>query len=280
MTLLPDHLVVRVHDLKQTVADFAELGFTILHGGTHADGTTHNALIAFADGSYIELIAFLKEAREHRWWDEQRRTGEGFVDFALLPDSVARAMEATYRRGLFYDGLVPGGRVRPDGTRLEWQIARPTTRDLPFLCGDLTPRFLRVPEGSAREHRNGAAGLASINVAVVDLDKSTARYRALLGDVPVHRATLTGQGVHVATLPIGTTTLVLLSPSGDAHGAAKPDETGNPSALAAELRTHLATRGEGLFGAALRVANASQARALPRRLTHAARLELVTAPSA
>ncbi|MFP3552329.1 VOC family protein [Paraburkholderia sp. SIMBA_049] len=277
MPLLPDHLVIRVHDLKTTIADFAELGFTVQRGGTHADGTTHNALIGFADGSYIELIAFLKDAREHRWWDEQQRAGEGFVDFALLPESVARTVEATYARGLYYDGPIPGGRIRPDGTRLEWQIGRPTTRDLPFLCGDLTPRFLRVAEGEARTHRNGATGLAAVNVAVSDLEKSIARYRILLGDVPVHRGALTGHGVYFATLPIGPTTVTLLSPVARTRADDDP-AAGHTAALAEELRSHLAIRGEGAFSAAIHVADAAQARALPRLLSHGARLEFVYAP--
>lgn len=267
MPLLPDHLVIRVHDLKQTIADFTELGFTVQRGGTHADGSTHNALIGFDDGSYIELIAFLKEAREHRWWDAGQRVGEGFVDFALLPESVAHSVEAAYARGLYYEGPIPGGRVRPDGTRLEWQIGRPSTRDLPFLCGDLTPRFLRVAEGEVRKHRNGTAGLATINVAVADLDKSIDRYRILLGDVAVHRSTLVGQAVQLATLPLGATTVTLLSP---VNGA-------GATALADQLRTQLATRGEGVIGAALRVTDAAQARALPLEVTHGARLELVHA---
>ncbi|BCZ83988.1 hypothetical protein PTKU64_76630 [Paraburkholderia terrae] len=276
MPLLPDHLVIRVHDLKTTIADFAELGFTVQRGGTHADGTTHSALIGFADGSYIELIAFLKDAREHRWWDEHQRAGEGFVDFALLPESVARTVEATYARGLYYDGPIPGGRIRPDGTRLEWQIGRPTTRDLPFLCGDLTPRFLRVAEGEARTHRNGATGLAAVNVAVSNLEKSIARYRILLGDVPVHRGALTGLGVYFATLPIGRTTVTLLSPVARTRADDDPD-AGNTTALAEALRSHLAIRGEGVFSAAIHVADAAQARALPLSLSHGARLEFVYA---
>ncbi|MDP9651394.1 VOC family protein [Paraburkholderia caledonica] len=275
MPLLPDHLVIRVHDLEQTIADFTETGFTVQRGGTHADGSTHNALVGFADGSYIELIAFLKDAREHRWWDEQHRAGEGFVDFALLPDSVSRTVEAAYARGLRYDGPIPGGRIRPDGTRLEWQIGRPATRDLPFLCGDLTPRFLRVAEGDVRQHRNAATGLAAVNVAVSDLGESIGRYRLLLGDVPVHRSVLADQGVHLATFTIGATTVTLLSPV-SRTGA----ETASASTLASALRAQLDIRGEGVFGAALSVDDAAQARPLPLRLTHGARLELVPSAAA
>ena len=63
MTLSLDHVVIRVRDLEQTIADYNELGFAVQRG-THADGATHNALIGFADGSYFELIAFLRDAPE------------------------------------------------------------------------------------------------------------------------------------------------------------------------------------------------------------------------
>ncbi len=52
-----------------------------------------------------------------------------------------------------------------DGGRLRWQTARSPSADLPFLCGDLTPRALRVPEGEVRVHANGALGVASLGIA-------------------------------------------------------------------------------------------------------------------
>lgn len=71
--------------------------------------------------------------------------------------------------------------MRPDGRELKWQTGRQTTFDLPFFCGDVTPRELRVPEGDARRHANGALGVASVTVGVHDVEVSRARYRALLG---------------------------------------------------------------------------------------------------
>src|SRR3990170_2591942 len=52
-----DHAILAVQDLQATRADFHELGFTSIYGGRHRGGLTHNALIAFADGSYLELMA-------------------------------------------------------------------------------------------------------------------------------------------------------------------------------------------------------------------------------
>jgi catechol 2,3-dioxygenase-like lactoylglutathione lyase family enzyme len=276
MSLPLDHVVIRVQHLEQAIADFSELGFTVRRGGTHADGATHNALIGFEDGSYFELVAFLRDAREHKWRDEGRRVGDGFVDFALLPASVGTVVETAVSRGLHYEGPVPGGRTRPDGTRIEWQIGRPPSKDLPFLCGDLTPRFLRVAEGDVRRHANGAQGVASITVAVNDLDASVRRYRALLGAAfNPHIATVPGEGVRLATFPIGATTLVLFAPRVGVTQAAPADGGRDSESLEARLRTHLGARGESVFGITISTAHAANARPLPAALTHRATLELV-----
>ncbi|CAD6915666.1 unnamed protein product [Tilletia controversa] len=59
-----DHLIHRcqsVADLRVAVKTFSALGFTVLEGGQHADGLTRNALIVFADGTYLEFVAFEDE---------------------------------------------------------------------------------------------------------------------------------------------------------------------------------------------------------------------------
>jgi catechol 2,3-dioxygenase-like lactoylglutathione lyase family enzyme len=175
-----DHVVILVHDLATATNDYAALGFTVTPGGVHADGATHNALVAFADGSYLELIAFRRAAPDHIWW-RHTTNGEGLIDFALLPDAIDEDVAAARLRGLDMTGPFSGGRERPDGVRIAWKTARPATPDLPFLCGDVTPRDLRVPTGAARLHPNGVTGIARVLVATRDLAVSAARYRALLG---------------------------------------------------------------------------------------------------
>ena len=56
-----DHIVIVVNDLEQAAKDYEQLGFTVVAGGKHPVGS-HNALISLADGSYIEIIAFYREA--------------------------------------------------------------------------------------------------------------------------------------------------------------------------------------------------------------------------
>jgi catechol 2,3-dioxygenase-like lactoylglutathione lyase family enzyme len=175
-----DHVVILVHDLAAATSDYAALGFTVTPGGVHADGATHNALVAFADGSYLELIAFRREAPDHIWW-RYVAEGEGLIDVALLPGAIDDDVAAARMRGLDIAGPFSGGRERPDGVRIAWKTARPATPDLPFLCGDVTPRDLRVPTGAARLHPNGVTGIARVLVATRDLAVSAARYRALLG---------------------------------------------------------------------------------------------------
>jgi catechol 2,3-dioxygenase-like lactoylglutathione lyase family enzyme len=178
-----DHIVILVSDLDEAVRDYTELGFNVVPGGEHAGGVSHNALIAFGDGSYIELIAFRGHVpKEHHFYREG--VTEGLITFALLPGAIETDVEAARARGVEYDGPTPGGRLRPDGTRLEWQIATPHTHDLPFLCGDVTPRELRVPGGEARSHKNGATGIAYLTIETRNLQLSTQRYRALLGIEP------------------------------------------------------------------------------------------------
>src|SRR6478609_6732034 len=151
-----DHIVILVHYLESALRDYSALGFTVVPGGEHAGGASRNALVAFSDGSYLELIAFTDNVvpESHPFYRPTNR--EGLVTYALLPTDIEADIQAARGRGLLLYGPFPGGRLRPDGHRIEWQTARPLTNDLPFLCGDVTPRDLRVPSGSAHEHENGA----------------------------------------------------------------------------------------------------------------------------
>lgn len=178
-----DHVVIAFHDLERAVADWQSQGFTVVRGGRHPGRTSHNALVVFEDGAYVELIAWVEPNPAERWSTMLLKHGEGLMDFALLPESVPRAIDEAKARGLVLDGPIDGGRVRPDGRELKWQTARQATFDIPFLCGDVTPREWRVPEGDVRRHANGKTGIAKVTVAVDDLDASLRRYEALLGDL-------------------------------------------------------------------------------------------------
>ena len=266
MTLPLDHIVIAVQDLERTIADYSALGFNVLRGGEHPGRFTHNALVVFADGAYFELIAWRAPAPEERWWQQLQAHGEGLVDFALLPSETGAVVAAAQGRGLDYEAPYEGGRLRPDGAQLRWRNARAHTQDLPFLCGDLTDRALRVPEGAARVHPNGAAGVARLEVAVHDLQASLARWRALLGegaDIGPVRASADGSA-HQATLRLGATELVL----------AVPADATSP------LARRLATRGEGPYAIGLSLPPGTPALALDETATHGVRIALAPSSAA
>jgi catechol 2,3-dioxygenase-like lactoylglutathione lyase family enzyme len=202
-----DHIVIRVNDLDRAMDDYRSLGFTVAHGGEHPSWGSRNALIAFQDDTYLELIDFPgQEAPGQRmeWRDRRSRelraagrtpvecrvlawacAPEGLVDYALVPRVMKTVLTRAKAPGFFYDGPFPGSRVRPDGKKVAWRLAVPNGYDLPFLCADVTTRSLRVPRGKARNHANGATGISRVMVKVRDLPDSVGCYRRLLARRPL-----------------------------------------------------------------------------------------------
>ena len=171
-----DHVVYVARDLATAVEDYTRQGFTVTPGGEHAGGVTHNALVCFADGSYLELVAFRRPDPTHRWW--RHASSGGFADFALLSDDLAQDVSAL--SDLVVRESAEGGRTRPDGVTLRWRAAF-LRAPLPFLIEDLTPRNLRVPGGDAARHANGVTGVATLVVAARDqrsVDEGYERLRA------------------------------------------------------------------------------------------------------
>jgi hypothetical protein len=174
MLKMLDHVVFVTNDLAATAALHRSQGFTVTPGGEHADGITHNALVAFADGAYLEIVGFRKPAPQHRWW--RYAAAGGFADFAVLSDDLDADVAAL--GALVTRPSLEGGRTRPDRITLRWRTAmlRPP---LPFLIQDLTPRDRRVPTGDAARHANGTTGIASVVVGCVDVAAAEHAYAQL-----------------------------------------------------------------------------------------------------
>ncbi len=156
MPIQIDHVVIAGSDLAQLCAVFESIGLTPDEGGFHANGQTHNALIGFADGSYLELIAPTPGnlAPDHAW-SKFMWTDGGVCAWAIRSTDI-QADVALYRsRGVIVGDPTPGGRTRPDGVRLEWITAKlgdgPLGSALPFLIQDVTPREKRVPHTKSAE---------------------------------------------------------------------------------------------------------------------------------
>jgi catechol 2,3-dioxygenase-like lactoylglutathione lyase family enzyme len=175
-----DHLVVVVKDLDQAAKDYEQLGFTVVPGGQHPVGS-HNALISFKDGSYLEIIAFYRDAVDHRWWDPLSK-GERLVDFCFQTDDLRGDTKKLKSAGVAINDPVPWSRKRPDGYELKWLLSLATGSHrgiAPFLIEDVTPRAERIPQQF--NHKNGVTGIDKVAVAVGELAPIEKWYGALLG---------------------------------------------------------------------------------------------------
>ncbi|MGH2557486.1 MAG: VOC family protein [Thermomicrobiales bacterium] len=256
-----DHIVIAVRDLAQTSQDYRDAGFTVTPGGEHTGGATHNALISFGDGAYFELIAFKEPDRpqEHRWWS-QLAAGEGLVDVALLSDGLAQESERLSGTGIEVNGPRDGGRIRPDGQQVAWKtLGLPRTAvPLPFVIEDVTPRELRVPNGTATEHPLGVTRVVGLTIAVENLDESALAFAKLVGNNGITSQPEI-EGVREARrFSLGDQWLEL----------AQPDDS------ASDLRQHLAARGQGPYEIVLGGVDAASNDLLPVSTTHGARIRV------
>ena len=240
-------------ELDSAVASYRGLGFTVVPGGRHPTGT-HNALIAFSDGAYLELIAFYEPNAQHRWF-QRLQQGGGLIDYCLQTDDLAADVRGFRAAGVAIADPRPLTRVRPDGYKLSWVLSIPEKHGgvAPFLIEDETPRSERVPQ--ATQHANGTTGVRSVTIAALDVDDMGRWYeRASVATVTsVERPDLAASGLRVT---IGTHALDFVAP----HGADGP------------LTGWLASRGPSCYAATLGTTGTKGPLPLDRAL--AARLSL------
>ena len=103
--------------------------------------------------------------------------------FAFRVDDLAAVEAELSGRGVSLKAPSAGGRARPDGQVMRWNILNLQQPGMsPFFIQDETPRNLRVPDhADATTHENKVVGIAGIYIPVVDLEAAQARYSALLG---------------------------------------------------------------------------------------------------
>jgi Glyoxalase-like domain len=170
-----DHLVVAVPDLGGAMKTYRDLGFTVVAGGRHTGVGTDNALIAFRDSSYLELVGFHEPRPDHRWWAPLQKGG-GLVDFCLQTDDLAGDAGALRAAGVDMSDLERRHRLRPDGVEVRWvcALARGIHRGVaPFVTAEETGRddLMAVRGWYAR-----ALGTAGQDVACPELGATGARF--------------------------------------------------------------------------------------------------------
>ena len=177
-----DHVVLVVDDLEHAVSAFSNEGFNVVSGGIN--GPTHNAIIAFSDATYIELIS-LRSKIARRLFQFANALGllrlrgrlrkdfnnrlmtwfgsrQGLMDLCVRAESIDALLQSRQHLGNVFTPSVPFTRTRPDGVRVMWRLMGACDLAAPFYIEDITEHRLRVPDGEAQFHPNGALGILRI----------------------------------------------------------------------------------------------------------------------
>ncbi len=170
ITLPLDHIVVAVgYDLDAAMNDYRALGFTVTYGGVHASGATHNALIWFADSTFIELLALTGNDPKASELDFSPLVSgrSGLTGYALRSADLIADIDRLRASGVQVGDPVESGRLRPDGMRLAWRNALIDGGYAPFLIEYLSPPDdQRVPaDRLLTTHRNGVTRLCGVDFA-------------------------------------------------------------------------------------------------------------------
>lgn len=214
MSVRFDHAVVVVGSLADATREFTAAGFHVLAGGRHDAIPTENALVCFADGSYLELLAArdpatraelraLRAQEDDKLWRRLLRGAtavgrrflpllaldDGVADWVLHTDALGTCATRLRRLGVVASGPVAMSRERAGGETLSWDLLLPGSPLYPFWIADRTPRERRVPSDRAvTTHANGARGVAAVHVRALLVPSAALALGDALGVLPAVRA--------------------------------------------------------------------------------------------
>lgn len=230
-----DHFIILIPVLETGITNYEQLGFKVVPGGIHPTGT-HNALIGFADGSYLELLAFFEPKPESKLWPKLEQGG-GLVDYCLQTDNLLADIAAFRAAGVEMSDPMPLSRVRPDGYKLDWVLSVHGGEHrgvVPFLIEDNTPRVERVPK--EKTHPNQVTGIGTLTIAVNDVASTRRWYESILGTEgqKIERDDLDAEGVRFM---IGPHRFDFVAPKGSSGPLSEWLRSRGPSPYAATLTT-------------------------------------------
>jgi hypothetical protein len=196
-----DHLILAVPDLERGIAEIAErTGVVAIPGGSHPGRGTRNALLSLGAGHYLEILAPDPAQPESKQGEpaqiaELERPLLG--GWAVAATDLAAELGQIRARGLEIAGPFPGGRDRPDGTKLSWQtafVSGPLADSLPFL----------IEWGADSPHPSSDAPLVGQLVALTIVHPDPPAVRAALArlglDCPVVKGEAFALRARIATL--------------------------------------------------------------------------------
>lgn len=179
-----DHTLYGGRDLDALVESFSSAGMEPVAGGEHQHDVTHNALLGFDDGTYIELIAPRDPTLETNVRNAFFQGDAGPCGWAVAVDDIDAEVNRFRAGEIPVDGPEYHKRETPDGEMIEWEVAYPgggePGRTLPFLIEDHTPRHRRI-QPSPSVSGTPLAGIAEVVIGVDDLESIIDRFQRTYG---------------------------------------------------------------------------------------------------
>jgi hypothetical protein len=204
-TLNLDHVVVVVSDLERAMDQFRALGFTVSLGGTN--GPTHNALIAFQDRTYIELIStrsalmrgilcFLYRTKLFYLFQPIMSPlsfrficwlggPTGIRDWCIKVGRLENIVDCLSTNNARMSAIVKFTRTKPNLEIAEWLLAAPSEQRLPFFIQDVTDTSIRIPVGDLTNHNNGCIGMSRLLLNAEIYSSMTEKFAVLHRQVTV-----------------------------------------------------------------------------------------------
>jgi catechol 2,3-dioxygenase-like lactoylglutathione lyase family enzyme len=256
-----NHVSILVHDLPATLALFKDqLGFNANSWGRFAAGLESGG-VEFSNHTYLEFLA-VYDPQKAASSDEAAflKDHEGAIGFGLETDSAQRAARFLRSRGIAAkvatttsEGYIEPG-VKFSGTWLFREIDLPkeapggpflieyNRANQPERAKDSEVARKRALE---RIHPNGAIRLSAVWIAVRNLDASIEAFKRL-GFVPGRAIEMPELAADALEIAAGSGLLLLLAPKA-AHNSGP-------------VVDFLASRGEGLMGVTIEVADIARVR--------------------
>src|SRR5712691_2647482 len=251
-----DHVGIAVRDLEGAKRGYRDmLGFTLAPGGKHPHGT-ENAIVAFEDRTYLELLT-VYDRTQASWWADFLEKQEGACLLGLVTASAEHTAEFLRARGFEIDGPT-GGTIAMEGAHDTPPELWRTVGFKPAILPDTAVFFIEynrkawealqrkspgvAPAGATR-HANTAKRLAAVWVVVKDLAAATKVYESV-GLRAGRKLELAQLGADGREMEAGHGVILLL----------QSKDTGGPVAA------FLAKRGEGLMGVSIEVGQLETAR--------------------
>ena len=256
-----NHVSILVHDLPATIALFRDqLGFNASSWGRFAEGL-ENGGVEFSNHTYLEFLA-VYDPQKAASSDEVAflKDHEGAIGFGLETDSAQRAAKFLRSRGIAAKvaTTTSEGYVEPEvkfsGTWLFREIDLPKeTPGGPFLIEynrANQPERAKDPEVARKRaleriHPNRAIRLSAVWIAVKNLNASIETYKRL-GLVPGRAIDVPELAADGREIAAGSGLLLLLAPKAAQNSGPVDD--------------FLASRGEGLMGVTIEVADIARVR--------------------